>query len=187
MQSTIVRLAVSIARSSVSAAATSRAVEKLMPLYGGTLSTDDRLLLNLFQRIELTVGHPLSVAFRKWNPSLDQSPPESTRAGTLAALQVGYVRRSWLRACASTRTTFPVEHANITYDPEFLLPFLSHAIVEEELKASDWLGFLETGVLGLAVAALASSSPSLCRLAQSTLADSLVKIEVRSIPVPLTH
>ena len=150
-----------------------------MPFYGGTLSFDDKSILDLFHRIEIIIGNPLSVAFRKFNPSLDpQSPPESTRAATLAALEVSYVKRSWLRACASTRTVFPTEHERITYDPEFLLGLLSQTIVEEELKISDWLAFLETGILGLAIAALGSSSIGLRRLAQATLADTLVKVQV---------
>ena len=178
-QSAIVGLVVALSRASILAAASTRVVEKLMPFYGGTLSRDDRSILNLFHRIEIIIGNPLSVAFRKFNPSLDpQSPPESTRASTLAALEINYVKRSWLRACSSSRTSFLAEHQRITYDPEFLLGLLSQTIVEEELKISDWLAFLETGILGLAIAALGSSSPGLRRLAQATLADAIVKVQV---------
>lgn len=158
-----------------------------MPFYGGTLSEDDVALLALFQRVELATGSSVAIALRVWNPSLDLSPPETTRAGTLAALQLGYVRRAWLRVSASGRTVFPVEHASISYDPRFLLPFLAHTIADEELKGVDWLGMLETGVLGVAIAALSSSSASLRSIAQSTLADVLVKIAVSSIALSCAH
>lgn len=180
-QTALIRLVIALSFSSIPAAAGARVIEKMMPFYGGTLSDDDQSLLDLFQRIELVVGGSVSIAMRAWNPSLDLSPPETSRAGTFAALQLGYVRRSWLRVSSSSRTVFPAEHANITYDPRFLLPLLCHAIAEEEMKGADWLGILETGVLGLAVAALASSSNSLRSMAQATLANVLVKVEVRSI------
>lgn len=185
-QSALIKLVVALALSSIQAASSSRVIEKLMPFYGGTLSADDQSLLDLFQRIELVTGTSVSSALRAFNPSLDLSPPETTRAGTLAALQLGYVRRSWLRICASSRTVFPSEHSSITYDPRFLLPFLRHTIAEEELKGTDWLGILETGVLGIAVAALASSSTSLRSMGQATLADVLVKVAVSHSTLPFT-
>ena len=172
-QSAIIGLVVALSHSSILSASSTRVVEKLMPFYGGTLSSDDKSILNLFHRIEIIIGNPLSVAFRKFNPSLDPS--------TLSALSVNYVKRSWLRSCASTRTIFPQEHERITYDSEFMLGLLSQTIVEEELKISDWLALLETGILGLAIAALGSSESGLRRLAQATLADTLVKVQVRLI------
>lgn len=162
----------------MAAAASSRVLEKMMPFYGGTLSTDDTSLLLLFQKIEVIGGNSISAAFRLWNPSLDLTPVESSRAGSLGVIQVGYVRRSWLRACASTRTVFPREHVDITYDPHFLLSYLSHTIAEDDLKPQDWTSILESGTLGLAVAALASSSNTLRAMARSTLAITLSKIEV---------
>lgn len=177
-QSVVIRLVIALSSSSIPAAAAARVVEKLVPFYGATLSTDDQLILTLFHRVELVTGTSLSIALRAWNSSLELGPPEATRAGTLAALQVGYVRRSWSRVCASTRTTFPTEYANITYDPTFILPFLQRVIAEEEMKGQDWLSLLESGVLGIAIAALASTSTSLRTIAQATLADTLIKIQV---------
>lgn len=180
-QSTIVSLVVALASSALSVASSSRVVEKLMPFYGGTLSADDATLVDLFQRIELVSGGSISVALRQWNPALDDAPLESTRAGSLATLQLGYARRSWLRVCASTATEFPKEHLDITYDPNFLLPFLAQTITEDELKAQDWIGIVETGALSLAVAALASSSAGNRLLARVTLQQTEKKIEVRSL------
>lgn len=179
-QSAIITLVVTLATSALASAASSRVVEKLMPFYGGTLSADDALLVDLFQRIELVSGGSISVALRQWNPALDESPLESTRAANLAALQLGYARRSWLRVCASSATPFPKEHRDITYDPEFLLPFLSQTIIEDELKGQDWNALIETGALSLAVAALASSSASVRLTARVTLLQAVKKLEVRA-------
>lgn len=178
LQSAIVSLVVLLSSASVTAAASSRVLEKMMPFYGGTLSGDDTSLLLLFQKIEVIAGSSISAAFRLWNPSLDLTPVESSRAGSLGVIQIGYVRRSWLRACASTRTVFPREHIDITYDPHFLLSYVSHTIAEDDLKPQDWTSILESGTLGLAVAALASSSDTLRAMARSTLAITLSKIEV---------
>ena len=175
----MISLVVALATSALASAATSRVVERLMPFYGGTLSSDDAMLVDLFQRIELISGGSISVALRQWNPALDESPLESTRAGSLAAIQPGYARRSWLRVCASSATQFPKEHAEITYDPEFLLSYLSQTIVEDELKGQDWNALVETGALSLAVAALASSSTSTRLTARVTLLQAEKKLEVR--------
>lgn len=179
VQSAVVSLVFTLAKSSISAAASSKIVEKLMPFYAGTLSSDDKAIVDLFQRAELVAGGSISAAFRHWNSSLDQSPIEATRAGSLAVLQPGYVRRSWLRVCASTRTQFPKEHADITYDPHFLLSFFAHTIAEDEFKAQDWINMLDSGVLGIAIAALASTAPSVRGTARSALATALVKLQVR--------
>lgn len=104
-------------------------------------------------------------------------------------LDMCLVRGFELGACASARTVFPKEHTDITYDPYFLLSYLSHMIAEDDLKPTDWVSILESGVLGLAVASLASTSSSLRALARSTLALTLNKIEVRRgsvLAVPLT-
>ncbi|ORY47184.1 ribosome 60S biogenesis N-terminal-domain-containing protein [Leucosporidium creatinivorum] len=176
-QSAIIRLVIALSTSSIQAAASSRVLEKLMPFYGGTLSADDAALVDLFQRIEIVSGASISIAFRSWNPALDDSPLESSRAASLGLVQSGYVRRAWLRVCASSRTTFPKEHAEITYDPHFLLPFVAHTIAEDELKAADWTTILESGVLAVVVAALGSSSDSTRLVARGALKTALVKLE----------
>jgi hypothetical protein len=180
-QSAVIRLVIALSTSSIQAAASSRVLDKLMPFYGGTLSADDAALVDLFQRIEIVSGASLSIAFRSWNPSLDESPLESSRAASLGLVQSGYVRRAWLRVCASSRTTFPKEHAEITYDPHFLLPFVGHTIAEDELKAADWTSILESGVLAVVIAALGSSSESTRSIARGALKTALVKLEVRGV------
>lgn len=184
IQTALLRLVVALSNSSLAAAVSSRVVEKLMPFYGGTLSADDTMLLDLFQRLELVGGGSISIAFKAWNPSLEQAPLENSRAASLANAQASYARRSWLRICASSRTTFPKEHADITYDSQFLLQFVAHTIAEDEVKAADWIAILETGVLGILVAALASSSASTRLVARGAIKVALTKLEVRSfIPV----
>lgn len=178
-RSAMLRLVVALAASSIAAAASSRLVEKLMPFYGGTTSFDDVTLFDLFQRVELVGGTSVAVAFRQWDPSLDQSPLESTRAAALAALQNTYIRRCWTRACASSRTKLSKEHNEATYDPNFILAYLRQTLVDDELKPQEWTGILESGVLGVALTGLASSAASVRLLSRATLATALKKVEVR--------
>lgn len=185
VQFAVLSLIGSLSDSSIAAASSCRIVERLVPFYGGTLSSDDVALLDLFQRVELLGGVSISAAFRTWNPSLEGTPIEGSRAGSLASLQPSYVHRTCLRVCASSKTPFPKEHAEITYDPAFLLPFLSHSISEDDFKAQDWINLLESGVLGLPIAALAASSDMVRLAARTALANTLTKLAVSCHNLPL--
>ena len=173
-------LVLALATSSVTAAANARVVDRLVPFYHGTLSTMDRALLDLFQRVELVSGSSISPALKAWNPSTDSTALlDGTRVGALGAAQKTFVRRSWARAFASSRTVYSSAEDERTYDPLFIVGFVAALAEEDELKPQEWTTLLESGVLGTVVAALASSSEGLRGLARATLAMVLKTIQVR--------
>ncbi|GAA5921027.1 hypothetical protein JCM3775_004058 [Rhodotorula graminis] len=171
-------LVLALATSSVTAAANARVVDRLVPFYHGTLSTMDRALLDLFQRVELVGGASISPALKAWNPSTDSTALlDGTRVGALGAAQKTFVRRSWARAFASSRTVYTAADDERTYDPLFIVGFVAALAEEDELKPQEWTTLLESGVLGTVVAALASSSEGLRGLARATLAMILKTIQ----------
>lgn len=176
-QAAIVQLVCALASKSLASAVSTRVVEKMVALYGGTLSAEDASLLALFGQIEQAGGASISLALRSWNPALDDAPLESSRAAALAVAQPGYAKRAWLRAFASSRTSFPKEHAEITYDPRFLVPFLWHTLSQDDLKPGDWMRLVENGLLSLLLAALASSDDGLRQTARAALKVALAKLE----------
>ncbi|GAA5853484.1 hypothetical protein JCM9279_007252 [Rhodotorula babjevae] len=171
-------LALALASTSVTAAANARVVDRLVPFYRGTLSTGDRALLDLFQRVELVSGSSISPALKAWNPSTDSTALlDGTRIGALGAAQKTFVRRSWARAFASSRTVYSTAENERTYDPLFIVGFVAALAEEDELKPQEWTTLLESGVLGTVVSALASSSEGLRGLARATLATVLKTIQ----------
>ncbi|KAK4329709.1 hypothetical protein RTBOTA2_005661 [Rhodotorula toruloides] len=176
--SSALALVLALASSSPTAAANARSVERLISFYRGTLSTVDRSLLDLFQRIELVSGASISPALRNWAPSVDSaSLLDGTRIAAVAASQKTFVRRSWARAFASTRTSFAPEDDAKTYDPHFIVPFVAALADEDDLKPQEWTTLLVSGMLGTVVAALASSDNGLRGLARSALAAVIKKVE----------
>ncbi|GAA5900082.1 hypothetical protein JCM5296_002051 [Sporobolomyces johnsonii] len=176
--SSAIELVLALSLQSPSAAANARTADQLIPFYRGTLSSTDRALLDLFQRIELVSGTSLSPSLRAWNPSTDSTTLlDGSRIGALGATQKPFVRRSWLRAFASSRLEYSNEDDTKTYDPRFLIGFVLALVEEDELKVQEWTILLESGVLGTVVAALAASEPSLRDMARATLAATLKKIE----------
>ena len=176
-QGAIVQLVCALGSSSLGAAVSTRLVDKMVGFYGGTLSAEDSALFGLFERVEQAGGASVSLALRNWNPTLDDAPLESSRAAALATAQSGYAKRAWLRAFASARTAFPKGHAEITYDPRFLVPFLWHTITQDELKPGDWMRLVENGLLSVPLAALASSDTGLRHTARATLKAALAKLD----------
>ncbi|GAA5902398.1 hypothetical protein JCM8208_007278 [Rhodotorula glutinis] len=171
-------LVLALATSSVTAAANARVVDRLVPFYHGTLSTMDRALLDLFQRVELVGGSSISPALKAWNPSTDSTALlDGTRVGAIGAAQKAFVRRSWARAFASSRTVYSSAEDERTYDPLFIVGLVAALAEEDELKPQEWTTLLESGVLGTVVAALASSSEGLRGLARATLAMVLKAIQ----------
>ncbi|CEQ40970.1 SPOSA6832_02649, partial [Sporobolomyces salmonicolor] len=176
--SSAIELVLALALQSPFAAANARTADQLIPFYRGTLSSTDRALLDLFQRIELVSGSSLSPSLKAWNPSTDSTTLlDGSRIGALGATQKPFVRRSWLRAFASSRLEYSTDDDSKTYDPRFLIGFVLGLVEEDELKVQEWTILLESGVLGTVVAALAASAPSLRAMARATLATTLKKIE----------
>jgi len=173
------QLVLALALQSPSAAGNARSVDRLLPFYRGTLSTLDRSLYDLFLRIERTTPSSLSPLLRSWNPSTDSSTLlDGTRIGALGAVRKPFVRRSWLRAFASSRIAYTAEEDEKTYDPRFIVAFVLALVEEDDLKPQEWTTFLESGVLGTVVAALAASDDGLRTMARATLALMSKKVDV---------
>ncbi|GAA5853151.1 hypothetical protein JCM8547_000217 [Rhodosporidiobolus lusitaniae] len=173
------RLVLALSSSSPSAASSARTANRLIPFYRGTLSTLDRSLLTLFQRIELVSGQSISPVLKRWNPSLPDAAAtlDGTRVGALGAAQRAFTRRSWSRAFASSRTDYSEKDDEKTYDPRFVVGFVLAMVEEEELKVQEWTAVLESGALGTVVASLASSEEGLRLMARATLAALFRKIK----------
>ncbi|KWU41852.1 hypothetical protein RHOSPDRAFT_36620 [Rhodotorula sp. JG-1b] len=160
-----------LASTSIASAANARSVERLVPFYRGTLSNSDRSLLDLFQRVEMMSPASISPLLRAWIPTSEPDASlDGTRIGALAVADKKAIRRSWARAFASSRIRYSATENAKTFDPVFLVGFLTALVDEDDMKPQDWTLLLESGVLGTAVAALASSSYALRGLARATLA-----------------
>lgn len=169
-----------LASTSIASAANARSVERLVPFYRGTLSNRDRSLLDLFQRVEMMSPASISPLLRAWIPTFEPDASlDGTRIGALAVADKKAIRRSWARAFASSRIRYSATENAKTYDPVFLVGFLAALIDEDDMKPQDWTLLLESGVLGTAVAALASSSYALRGLARATFAALAERIKVR--------
>ncbi|GAA5877773.1 hypothetical protein JCM3774_000753 [Rhodotorula dairenensis] len=167
----VLEFVLALASTSIASAANARSVERLVPFYRGTLAARDRTMLDLFQRIEMMSSASISPILRGWIPTSEPDVSlDGTRIGALAVADKKAIRRSWARAFASSRTQYSAAEDAKTYDPVFLVSFLAALVDEDEMKPQDWTVLLESGVLGTAVAALASSSLALRGLARATLA-----------------
>ncbi|GAA5837662.1 hypothetical protein JCM3766R1_000547 [Sporobolomyces carnicolor] len=173
-----VELVLALSAQSPSAAGNARSVERLVPFYRGTLSPLDQSLFALFRSIERSRSSSLSSLFAAWNPSMDSTTLlDGTRIGALGAVRKAFVRRSWLRAFASTRNVYTTEEDAKTYDPRFLVAFTLALIEEDTLKPQEWTTLLESGVVGTVIAALAAADDGLRTMARATLALMHKKVE----------
>ncbi|KDE02566.1 hypothetical protein MVLG_06882 [Microbotryum lychnidis-dioicae p1A1 Lamole] len=177
-----IRLIAALARASWTAAVSCRLVDRLMPIYGATTSAQDVVILEIFQRLELEHAGSINAASRSWSPDTGNRMLDKNRCASLHHLDPRLMRNAWLQACGSALphtsgvVNFPA------YDPGFLLPFVSHTMAEDELKAADWTNLLESGALGIPIAALASPSPNMRQLASSTLQAALSKSRASVFP-----
>jgi nucleolar pre-ribosomal-associated protein 1 len=175
-------LILALSASSPSAAANARTAERLVPFYRATLAPLDVALLALFQRIEIASGRSIAPILKGWNPAAADATAtllDGSRVGALGASQRPFVRRSWARAFASTRTAYSEADDARTYDPRFIVSLVGALVAEDELKVAEWTTVLESGAVGTVVASLASSEKSLRLQARATLGGLLRKIKVR--------
>ncbi|TXT07482.1 hypothetical protein VHUM_03202 [Vanrija humicola] len=159
-------------------------IEPLVPLYRGTLSTADRLLLSLFQAFETQRKLSVTSVLKHWSPA----GAVSHRAfDALTSLDAGRVFGS----CAAfplRRTFAPGAHNadpsddkatppdDDVYDPVFVLSLLV-AAMQEELSGLDWVEILRSNVLGLAVCALTSRDVGMRTVAGYALSKSVELIK----------
>ncbi|KAL1411880.1 hypothetical protein Q8F55_002862 [Vanrija albida] len=154
-------------------------IEPLVPLYRGTLSTADRLLLSLFQAFETQRKLSVTSVLKHWSPA----GAVSHRAfDALTSLDASRVFAS-CTAFPLRRTFAPGAHNadpsddkatppnDDVYDPVFVLSLLA-ASLQEELSGLDWVEILRSNVLGLAVCALTSRDVGMRTVAGYTLSKS---------------
>ncbi|SCV67542.1 BQ2448_5153 [Microbotryum intermedium] len=177
-----IQLIAALARASWAAAASCRLVDQLMPIYGGSTSAQDVVILQIFRRIELERAGSINSASKVWSPDPGDRTPDENRCAALHRIDQHLMRETWLRACASTMPRFIGAANSLAYDPAFLLPFVSHTIAEDDLTAADWGILLESGALGVPIAALASPSPGIRQLASSTLHTALSRSQACLFP-----
>lgn len=150
-------------------------VEPLLPLYAGTQSAKDRLLLSMFAAFEGQRRLSAASILKHWHAA----GGISTRAlDAVLSLDSGKVFGTAARFPLRRRVLEPVDrYASSTspsvveaegekddYDPVFVLSLLLAAL-QEPLSGLDWVELLRSNVLGLAVCALASRDGDMRSLA----------------------
>lgn len=138
---------------------------KLLSIYGGTLSSSDRRLFNLFGLFERHAKLSLVSLVRQWTP---QGIMASLRALD-AVLALDPARAlatctNFPRARSFKRTGDGLERGKAEAklraslcDPAFVLALLAAALAERRLTGLEWLAVLRTNALGVAVCALSST------------------------------
>ncbi|KAM0791109.1 hypothetical protein ACM66B_004398 [Microbotryomycetes sp. NB124-2] len=178
LQQATIELVLALSKASLRSAASNRVVEKLVPLYGGTLTSLDKQMLDVFRGVELVGGQSVALVLRAWSASRDGVALSDTNGvSCLTGLSPVSLRRSCVAICASSKTPRSTDHDDSTYDPDFLLPFVCSIVMNDELKVHDWVALLESGALSLPVAALASSREASRLVARATLGRAISKLE----------
>lgn len=150
-------------------------VEPLVPLYRGTLSLADRLLLQLFQAFETQRKVSMTSVLKHWSPG----GGVSSRA--LDAVTSFDAQRVFGTCCAfPLRRSFvagpgDADETEDVYDPVFVLG-LTAAALQEELSGLDFVEILRSNVLGLAVCALSSRDKGMRAVAGYVLSAALNKM-----------
>lgn len=165
-------------------------VQALLAIYGGTLSLSDRLLFDLFQRMEQDSGRasflPLA---RSWTGhsgvpassaplaldallSLDPSQTLNTCSGFPRCRDYGHIdagssfaRRHAVDSAEAVAAASEARERQM-YDPLWVLSLLL-AVLNEDAKLTglQWLSVVRLNVIGVAICALSSKSDSVRALA----------------------
>lgn len=168
-----IRLLHSLFNASLYVSAQPNFVEPLLPLYSGTQSAQDRLLLSMFAAFESQRRLSAASILKHWHAG----GGVSTRAlDAVLSLDSGRVFGTAARFPLRRRVLEPVDRFSSStslaavekdgddYDPVFVLSLLLAAL-QEPLSGLDWVEILRSNVLGLAVCALASRDSDMRALA----------------------
>lgn len=156
-------------------------VEPLLPLYRGTMSLPDRLILDLLQTFEGVRRISVASILRRWSSS---GLPGSGR--TLDALTSLEPAKIML-----TCTAFPLRYSlggpvdqiastskEAMYDPVFVMSLFGAVLAEKGLSGLEWVEVLRSGVLGVVVCALSSRDQGMRDLASWLLGKTFQAISV---------
>lgn len=172
-------LIVQLARHAPSALQTSRCIERVMPLYGGSLSKGDQAVFELLKSTEATGSNVVAQYAKLFKPSPDAPTFDEGFAARLASVQSDMMIASW-RHASGARVSYIDNPANV-YDSRFLLPYCLSTLSADSLDSKDWTTILTSDVLGVAFAALSNSDPDMRNLAKAVLSLAKAKIEVRTV------
>ncbi|WWD09124.1 hypothetical protein V865_007246 [Kwoniella europaea PYCC6329] len=150
-------------------------IEPLVPLYRGTLSESDRLILNMFQLFEgyrkLSVSSILrfrsaSGIIGSGNRSFDALT--SLDPQKVFATCQAYPLRRPLRGYG--KASRQPEDGEGTYDPVFVMNLLTSTMSEGTVTGLDWVEILRSNVLGLTICGLSSRDKEIRAVAGYTMA-----------------
>ncbi|OCF73524.1 hypothetical protein I204_05367 [Kwoniella mangroviensis CBS 8886] len=150
-------------------------IEPLVPLYRGTLSESDRLILNMFQLFEGYRKLSVSSILRFWSASgiigsgnrsfdaLTSLDPQKVFATCQA-----YPLRRPLRGYG--KASRQPEDGEGMYDPVFVMNLLTSTMSEGTVTGLDWVEILRSNVLGLTICGLSSRDKEIRTVAGYVLA-----------------
>nr|XP_019048954.1 hypothetical protein I302_02734 [Kwoniella bestiolae CBS 10118]OCF27884.1 hypothetical protein I302_02734 [Kwoniella bestiolae CBS 10118] len=150
-------------------------IEPLVPLYRGSLSESDRLILNMFQLFEGYRKLSISSILRYWsasgiigsgNRSFDALT--SLDAQKVFATCQAYPLRRPLRGYGKSDQN--PENGEALYDPVFVMNLLASTMSEGTVTGLDWVEILRSNALGLTICGLSSRDKDLRAVAGYTLA-----------------
>ena len=159
-------------------------VEPLVPLYRGTLSTADQVVLDMFQTFESVRRVSMASVLRSWSASGLTGTERAFDAFT--SLDGGKVNNT----CA----LFPLhrkigagqhkkqESNEKIYDPVFIMALLGATLHEKELTGLEWVEIMRCGGLGIVVCALSARDKSIREFANWLLSKTFSIISVRQHP-----
>ncbi len=139
-------------------------IQPLISIYGGTLSTADRLILSIFRLFELHRSLSTSVTLGQWSQTEGTASTSCLEA--LTSLDSNRVFRTCLNF--PVRLSVDVEsnnnggfrerpEDNQLYDPVFILLLLGNTMLEDPpYSALSWVEFFRTNVVSLAIRSLSS-------------------------------
>ena len=138
-------------------------VEPLVPLYRGTMSTADQVVLDMFQTFESVRRVSIASVLRSWSSSGLTGTERAFDAFT--SLDGGKVN--------STCALFPLhrkigagqekklESNEKIYDPVFIMALLGSTLLEKDLTGLEWVEIMRCGGLGIVVCALSAPEKSI--------------------------
>lgn len=154
-------------------------VEPLVPLYRGTMSEADLVILDMFQLFESVRRVSIASVLRSWSSSGLTGTDKAFDAFT--SLDPGKVNNT----CAS----FPLrrslgagvpasDHNDRIYDPVFVLALFGATLMEKDLTGLEWVEVMRSGGLGIVVSALSSRDQRLREYANWLLSKTFSLISV---------
>lgn len=154
----LVKLIDALCRSSIVALKHANAPVQLLALYGGKSDEADTVLYSTLRFAEHEAGQSIRAAVGSWTPFGRRGERGETGAMAVLGLDAAGV----YGACVVATGGKAVGEA---YEPSFILGLVALYLERPSIGYTDWLALCRSGVLGLPICALASSSDPSLRIA----------------------